>query len=112
MNFKTTKSIYQIDFSIECSEVNSVIYYSPYNYENSNIILPINYALSHETERLIPKKNIKTLTDTFKKTKKDKKILNNKNLIELKVLWKIKFKKSVRSYLQKFKHDINILHIV
>ena len=53
MNFKTTKSIYQIDFSVDCSEVNSIIFYS---------------ALGHETERLIPKKNIKTLTDTFKKT--------------------------------------------
>ena len=77
MKFKTTKSIYQIDFSVDCSEVNSVIYYSAYHYENSNIILRINSALSHEIERLIPKK-IKTVIDTFKKTKKDNKILNNK----------------------------------
>ena len=41
VNFRTRKSIYQIDFYVDGSEVNSVVYYS---------------ALSHEIERLIPKK--------------------------------------------------------
>ena len=59
MKFKITKSICQIDFSVGCSEVNSVSYYS---------------ALSHEIERFMPKKNIKTLEDTFKNNNKEKEV--------------------------------------
>ena len=55
MNFKTTKSFYLLDFSVVCCDVDSVIYYSAYNYENTNIILPINSALIREIERLITK---------------------------------------------------------
>ena len=50
MNFKTTKSIYLVNFSVDCRDVDSIIYYSGDNYENNNIILPINYALIRETK--------------------------------------------------------------
>ena len=53
MKFKIAESI----FFVGCSEINSISYYS---------------ALSHELERFMPKNNIKTLEDTFKKNNKEK----------------------------------------